>query len=120
MQKSLRRLINACRYSYDGLRAAWLDEEAFRQIILLAIIGIPLAILLAETWVECVLLTLPLVICIIVELFNTAIENAIDRISPEIHPLAKKAKDMGSAAQLVAQLFLLVVWTGYAVCRLCH
>ena len=95
----LRRLRNAVIYSLDGYRAAWRDEEAFRQIVILLAAG------------------LPLVLCVIVELFNTAVENVVDRISLDMHPLSKKAKDMGSAAQFTAQLFLAFVWGGYLLVR---
>ena len=64
-------------------------------------------------------LAVPLVLCLLVELLNSAIENVVDRISLEWHPLAKKAKDMGSAAQFTAQLFLAAVWATYLLKRLC-
>lgn len=111
--RGLRRILNACRYSLDGYQSAWQDESAFRQIVLLAIAGIPLACLLGEGWSEKILLILPIILCIIVELFNSAIENVVDRISLEQHSLSKKAKDMGSAAQFTAQLFLACVWLGW-------
>lgn len=101
-----------------GYKAAWQDEEAFRQICLLAVIGLPLACWLGRDWAESVLLAVPLVLCLLVELLNSAIENVVDRISLEWHPLAKKAKDMGSAAQFTAQLFLAAVWGGYLLGRL--
>ena len=113
----LRRLRNAVIYSLDAYRAAWRDEEAFRQIVILLAAGIPLAFLLGRNWAETVLLVLPLVLCVIVELFNTAVENVVDRISLDMHPLSKKAKDMGSAAQFTAQLFLAFVWGGYLLVR---
>ena len=113
----LRRLRNVVIYSLDGYRAAWRDEEAFRQIVILLAAGIPLAFLLGRNWAETVLLVLPLVLCVIVELFNTAVENVVDRISLDMHPLSKKAKDMGSAAQFTAQLFLAFVWGGYLLVR---
>ena len=113
----LRRLRNAVIYPLDGYRAAWRDEEAFRQIVILLAAGIPLAFLLGRNWAETVLLVLPLVLCVIVELFNTAVENVVDRISLDMHPLSKKAKDMGSAAQFTAQLFLAFVWGGYLLVR---
>ena len=113
----LRRLRNAVIYSHHGYRAAWRDEEAFRQIVILLAAGIPLAFLLGRNWAETVLLVLPLVLCVIVELFNTAVENVVDRISLDMHPLSKKAKDMGSAAQFTAQLFLAFVWGGYLLVR---
>ena len=108
-KRGLVRLLNATRYSLAGYKAAWQDEEAFRQICLLAVIGLPLACWLGRDWTESVLL---------VELLNSAIENVVDRISLEWHPLAKKAKDMGSAAQFTAQLFLAAVWGGYLLGRL--
>ena len=117
-KRGLVRLLNATRYSLAGYKAAWQDEEAFRQICLLAVIGLPLACWLGRDWAESVLLAVPLVLCLLVELLNSAIENVVDRISLEWHPLAKKAKDMGSAAQFTAQLFLAVVWGGYLLGRL--
>lgn len=81
-------------------------------------IGLPLACRLGRDWAESVLLAVPLVLCLLVELLNSAIENVVDRISLEWHPLAKKAKDMGSAAQFTAQLFLAAVWGGYLLGRL--
>ena len=103
-KRGLVRLLNATRYSLAGYKAAWQDEEAFRQICLLAVIGLPLAV--------------PLVLCLLVELLNSAIENVVDRMSLEWNPLGKKAKDMGSAAQFTAQLFLAAVWGGYLLGRL--
>ena len=117
-KRGLVRLLNATRYSLAGYKAAWQDEEAFRQIVLLAVAGMPLACWLGESWSERIVLVLPLVICLLVELLNSAIENVVDRISLEWHPLAKKAKDMGSAAQFTAQLFLAAVWGGYVWGRL--
>lgn len=114
-KRGLVRLLNATRYSLAGYKAAWQDEEAFRQICLLAVIGLPLACRLGRGWAESVLLAVPLVLCLLVELLNSAIENVVDRISLEWHPLAKKAKDMGSAAQFTAQLFLAAVWGGLFV-----
>ena len=93
-QSGLVRLLNATRYSLAGYKAAWQDEEAFRQICLLAVIGLPLACWLGRDWAESVLLAVPLVFCLLVELLNSAIENVVDRISLEWHPLAKKAKEL--------------------------
>lgn len=114
----LTRLRNALRYSWEGYCAAWRDEQAFRQIVGLCVPGLPLACLLARSWAEWVLLMLPLALSVIVELCNSAIENTVDRISTERHPLAKKAKDMGSAAQLTAQIFIVLVWGGHLLSRL--
>ncbi len=113
--RGLARLYHAVLNSLDGWRAAWKDEEAFRQITLGAALGSALALYLGTTWTERILLILPLVLCLLVELLNSAIENTVDRISTEWHPLAKKAKDMGSAAQFTAQIFLALVWGSYLV-----
>lgn len=80
-KRGLVRLLNATRYSLAGYKAAWQDEEAFRQICLLAVIGLPLACRLGRDWTESVLLAVPLVLCLLVELLNSAIENVVDRIS---------------------------------------
>ena len=115
----LVRLRNALRYSLGGYRAAWKDEQAFRQIVCLCGPGLILAGLLCRTWAEGILLILPLALAVVVELCNSAIENVVDRISPDWHPLAKKAKDMGSAAQLTAQLLIALVWSSYLLVRIC-
>lgn len=112
-----KRLINAFSYSMSGILNAWKDEEAFRQIAFLAIILIPLSFVLARSWIELVVLLLPCFFALCVELINSAIENAIDFTSLEIHPLAKKAKDMGSATQFFALIFWIIVWGGYLVDR---
>ncbi|RDU65535.1 diacylglycerol kinase [Helicobacter sp. MIT 14-3879] len=112
-KKGLNRIFNAFFYSLSGLRAAWNDEEAFRQITIISFILIPLGIYLGDSFANKIILVLPCIIAIIAELINSAIENAIDFTSIEIHPLAKKAKDMGSAIQLIACLFLAFVWICY-------
>lgn len=112
-QRGLKRICNAFFYSLDGIKAAWSDEEAFRQIAILAIVCIIVGLWIGETWVEKILLILPCVLCVIIELVNSAIENIVDFVSLKFHPLAKKAKDMGSALQLIACLFWLVVWISY-------
>lgn len=111
----LRHMLAATGFSVAGLVAAFRNELAFRQIVCLSALGIPLAALLAESWAEAVLLSLPLFLSLIVELLNTAIEKTVDRISLERHPLARFAKDAGSAAQFMAQLFIAGVWLSYLV-----
>ncbi len=111
--KGFKRLMHAYKYSQDGLQAAWRDEAAFRQISILSVIFIILAVILADGFVQMVLLMLPCFLCVGAELINSAIENAIDFTSTQTHPLAKKAKDMGSAAQLVFLIFFAVVWGGF-------
>ena len=99
----LHRLWHATGYSLAGLRAGW-DEKAFRQEAIAAFVMVPLAFWLGRNWVEVALLAGSVLLVMIVELLNTGIEAAIDRISLEWHPLAKRAKDMGSAAVLLALL----------------
>ena len=104
------RLLSAFSFSRAGVKAAWKEELAFRQVIFLGIIGVIALFFLPLTMVERILWVLPIGISWITELLNSAIENVVDRCSPDIHPLAKKAKDMGSAAQLMAILLLFGIW----------
>lgn len=104
-------------FSLDGIKAAWKDEEGFRQVLSIGIVLSIVAFFIAQNWVELILLILPCVLSVIVELINSAIENAIDFTSLDIHPLAKKAKDMGSAIQLIACLFVAFVWGSYLLNR---
>jgi diacylglycerol kinase (ATP) len=106
----LRRLINALGYSRDGLLAAWRNEAAFRQEILLAAVAIPLAFYLGKTGVERALLIGSVLLILVVEIVNSAIEAVVDKASPEKSELAKRAKDMGSAAVLLALLNAAAVW----------
>lgn len=109
-QRGLRRLLNAARYSIDGLRAAWAHEDAFRQEVLLAAVMIPLALWLPLPLLEKILLVGVVVLVLIVELLNTGIEAAIDRDSMEINPLGKRAKDYGSAAVMLSLLLAGGTW----------
>ncbi|RJP70398.1 MAG: diacylglycerol kinase [Comamonadaceae bacterium] len=106
-RSGLSRIAHAFRYSLAGLRAGW-GETAFRQEALAALVLIPAAFWLGQTWVETALLAASVVLVMVVELLNTGIETAIDRIGPEWHDLSKRAKDMGSAAVLLS----LLVWAG--------
>lgn len=106
----LRRFVNAFRYSCAGYKAAFKDEAAFKQVLVLAIVLIIVACVLPLTALERAILIIPLFISLMVELLNSAVENVVDLISPDFHPLAKKAKDMGSAAQLTALILIIVVW----------
>lgn len=107
----LRRLINAFGYSLAGLRAAWSHEDAFRQLVLLALVLVPLACLMPLTPVVRALLIASSLVTLVIELLNSAIEAAVDHTSLARHPLAKRAKDMGSAAQLLGLLNLAVMWS---------
>jgi diacylglycerol kinase (ATP) len=106
----LVRLFNAFGYSLAGFRAAYKHEDAFRQEVLLAAILIPLALWLPVTLIGKALMVSSVLLVIIVELINSAIEATVDRISLENHDLAKRAKDIGSSAVLVSLLNVIVVW----------
>jgi len=106
----LVRLWNALGYSRDGLAAAWKNEAAFREEVLLAAIAIPLALFLGKTGVDRSILIGSIILILIVEILNSAIEAVVDKASPEKHELAKRAKDMGSAAVLFSLLNAAVVW----------
>ena len=105
----LSRVWHAGGYSLSGLRLGW-QETAFRQEALLAVLLLPAAFWLGRTWVETALLAGAVLLVLIVELLNTGIESAIDRIGPEFHELSKRAKDMGSAAVLLALLLCGGIW----------
>ena len=107
----LRRLMNATGYTWDGLTAAFKHEDAFRQEVFLALFMIPLALFLGETGIERALMIAAVLGVLIVELLNSAIEAAVDRISLEHHLLIKRAKDMGSAAVMIALVNVFAVWT---------
>ena len=109
-QTGLKRILNASGYSLDGLRAAFTGEAAFRQLVLLNVILIPLSFFLNVSRVERALLIAVCLLALIVELLNSAVEAAIDRISLERHPLSKNAKDMSSAGQFVALSMIALVW----------
>lgn len=107
----LTRLINAFGYSLDGLRAALRHEDAFRQLSLLAVLLIPLALFaVPASGVGKAVLVAASLATLVIELLNSAIEAAVDHTSLARHPLAKRAKDMGSAAQLLGLLNLAAMW----------
>ncbi|HEY9269235.1 MAG TPA: diacylglycerol kinase [Methylotenera sp.] len=102
--------MNAFGYSLQGFGAAFKHEDAFRQEVFLALVLIPLAFYLGENRVEQALMIASVLLVLIVELLNSAIEAAVDHTSIERHPLAKQAKDIGSAAVFIALLIVAVVW----------
>ncbi|MEK6664004.1 MAG: diacylglycerol kinase [Pseudomonadota bacterium] len=107
----LKRVWNAFFYSMAGFSAAFKNEDAFRQEVLLALILIPLALFLPVTGVGKALMIGAVLLVLMVELLNSAIEATVDRVSIELHPLAKRAKDIGSAAVFVALANVAIVWT---------
>ena len=109
-QSGVRRLVNALFYSLSGLALAFRHESAFRQEIALARVLIPAACLLPLGAVERVLLIASVLLVLIVELLNSSVEAAIDRIGFDTHRLSKRAKDLGSAAVLLALTALVVTW----------
>jgi diacylglycerol kinase (ATP) len=106
----MKRIWKAFGYSLAGLRAAWAGEAAFREEVLLSFILIPAAFYFAPGRMELIAMVGSIVLVLIVELLNSAVEATVNRIGPEIHPLAKKAKDTASAAVLVALLLVGFVW----------
>ena len=105
-----KRILSATGYSMAGFKAAFLNEATFRQITLLNAILIPMSFFLNVSRVEQALMVAVCLLALIVELFNSAIEAVVDRISLERHELSKNAKDMGSAAQFVALTLIFIVW----------
>jgi diacylglycerol kinase (ATP) len=110
-RKGLNRVLHAGGYSLAGLRAGW-GETAFRQEALLALVLLPTALWVGRSWLETAMLGGVVVLVLVVELLNTAVESAIDRIGPEWHDLSKRAKDMGSAAVLLSLLLCGGTWLG--------
>jgi diacylglycerol kinase (ATP) len=112
----MKRIINAFFYSIDGLKSIWKDEAAFRQEIYLFCILLPIALIVDVTNIERIMLVASLLLVLIIEVLNSAIENAVDLATQNLEnptqTFAKKAKDMGSLAVLLAFLLLIVVWVG--------
>ncbi|MEG8241976.1 diacylglycerol kinase [Acinetobacter baumannii] len=103
-------MLNATSYSISGFKAAYQNEAAFRQIVLINLVLIPVSFFLDVTRGEHALMIIVCLFAIIVELFNSAIEAVVDRVSLEKHQLSKNAKDMGSAAQFVALSIIVATW----------
>ena len=108
--KGFTRLVKASQYSWQGLRAAFRHEEAFRQELWLSIVLIPLGFWLGQTGVEKALLTGSVILLLLVEMLNSAIEAVVDRIGDEQHELSGRSKDMGSAAVAISIGLMVVVW----------
>jgi diacylglycerol kinase (ATP) len=108
--KGLMRAFRAAINSWNGLIYAYKEESAFRQELALSLILIPLAIYLPVTPIEKILLIASVILVLIIELLNSSVEAAIDRISFEVHDLSKRAKDFGSAAVMLALLLCGLTW----------
>jgi len=106
----IQRLWNALGYSFHGMVSAFRHEEAFRQEVLLAALLIPIAFLIPVSGTERALMIASVLLVLIVELLNSAVEAAVDRISLENHRLAKRAKDIGSAAVFLSLINVAAVW----------
>jgi len=106
----LRRIVNAAGYSLAGFAAAARHEDAFRQELMLAAVLVPLGLWLGGTGVERALLVGSVLLVLIVELLNSAVEATVDRVSLDDHSLAKRAKDLGSAAVMLSLTVAAVVW----------
>jgi diacylglycerol kinase (ATP) len=106
----ITRLLRAFGYSFQGFRHAWREEAAFRQEAGLALVVIPAGLYLGRSGVERALLVSPMLIILVVEILNSAVEAVVDRSGTERHPLAGMAKDMGSAAVMLSFVLLGTVW----------
>jgi diacylglycerol kinase (ATP) len=106
----LQRLVNATRYSLEGFAAAIRHEDAFRQELILAALLVPLGLWLGNDGVERALMVGSVLLVLVVELLNSAVEATVDRVSLEDHRLAKRAKDFGSAAVMLSLATVGVVW----------
>jgi len=109
-KSGVKRIFSAFFYSVDGLRTAWRYEHAFRQELMLVVPGVIVASLLPVTVLERIALISVLLLVLIVELLNSAIEAVVDRVSLERNPLSKNAKDLGSAAVMLSMLIAAVTW----------
>ncbi|MBC3919616.1 diacylglycerol kinase [Undibacterium sp. CY18W] len=109
-KSGLRRIFSAFFYSIDGFRSAWKNEHAFRQELVLVVIGVVIALILPVSAFEKLMMIAVLVLILVVELINSAIEAVVDRVSLERHTLSKNAKDFGSAAVLLTFLIAVATW----------
>ena len=110
-KKGLARIWAATVYSAEGLRACFRSEEAFRIESILSVFLIPLAFILGETALETTMLLFPIVLVLLVELLNSAVEAVVDRVSLDYHELSKKAKDIASGAVFVSLMTFLLIWS---------
>jgi diacylglycerol kinase (ATP) len=111
-RRGISRIVHAFKYSLQGLKAA-MHEPAFRQEAYIALLLIPLSFYFGGDWVEVSILLGTVVAVLVVELLNTGLESAIDRVGPQWHDLSKRCKDLGSAAVLLSIVFCLGVWFSF-------
>ena len=111
----IRRIVNATGYSWLGLKAAYKHESAFRQEIWLAVLMVPIGLYLGQDWVGRAALVCSVLFVLVVELLNSAIEAVVDRIGDEPHKLSGRAKDMGSAAVLIALIITALTWAAVLI-----
>jgi diacylglycerol kinase (ATP) len=116
-KSGLGRILKAMSYTWDGLKAAWQHEHAFRQELLLVVVGVCVALGLRISVMEKLVLIAVLLFVLVIELINSAIEAIVDRVSLERHPLSKRAKDLGSAAVFMAFLIAAAAWIAILINR---
>lgn len=109
-EKGIKRLINACIFSAAGYKAAWQNEEAFRLEVIILLVSTPIALWLGDNTIEKLLLIGSIVLVVLVELLNSAIEAVVDRIGLERHELSGRAKDIGSAAVNASLIWAAITW----------
>lgn len=109
-KSGLKRVFSAFFYSIEGLRTAWRYEHAFRQELMIVVPGVVVALLIPVTALERVVLIAALLLVLVVELLNSAVEAVVDRVSLEKNPLSKNAKDLGSAAVMISMLIAALAW----------
>lgn len=115
--KGIKRILNACVFSYYGFKATWNHEEAFRQEVLLFVVTTPLGLWLGETLIEKLLLIGSMVLVLLVELLNSAVEAVVDRVGFEHHELSGRAKDIGSAAVMLSLVWAAITWVSILLLR---
>jgi diacylglycerol kinase (ATP) len=113
----IKRILNACVFSYYGFKATWQHEAAFRQEVMLFVVTTPLGLWLGETTIEKLLLVGSMVFVLVVELLNSAVEAVVDRVGLEHHELSGRAKDIGSAAVMLSLVWAGITWTSILLLR---
>jgi|KBSMisStaDraftv2_1062788.scaffolds.fasta_scaffold589545_2 diacylglycerol kinase (ATP) len=116
----VQRIVHAASYSLAGLSAAWRHESAFRQECMLAVVMLPAAWWVGRSWAEVALLVASVMGVLVVELLNSAIEAVVDRVSVDLHPLSKRAKDIGSAAVMLSLVTCGGLWFSMICLRWVH